>query len=1679
MGRINVVDPNKNGPVVLEDLIMYARLVSRPKSRNILLNNEDDTKSLTVNFLRNVEFTHPLDNGKPRELGTDWTNIGGNSSDSLGNDNETFGMTNIQIDISANGIPQVTIDFVDIRGDALLGQGNCSPYSVFFNMPYPIFDLTIKGYYGKAVTYPLHLRKFNVKFNSTTGNFEAKGEFIGWSYAFLADMIMGYAMAAPYMFESQGGDSSGKGILKKIYGSNTELLTDTGEPLTIIDLMRKSNELKTVLSQFKATDDYKNTIIYRDLKDKLNNILTEVNLIVNSTKVDDGEYTFQGQFKLEPGEDRLSTDTGNYKGKLLVPSSASTQLIFQKVVTNVGIGLDPTDSGRNLLTYYDEYKNLLDSLNTDVKNGLELSPVRGWYTKETNNGNNRYYLSGSYIDFSPIVKDVRTVLNYIKEKETEGLKNINESLNSVVKQQLGFNPTIRNIMLVLTANVQVFIELLIKYSTEAQTYHDSEDISKYVNSIMDLSTQSLGPQNTTNNTTDSKKTLYPWPTVYDMKTKEGDCVGDGGIIEKVERYPSSVINPEATKWSEIVFTENFKLALINIKKQLNKLGSERDVVGFNNFIPITPLETQIVSDTTTNGFYEKGLDEIYKTISDRMFLSTSYSYLSAVDYFQLSGRTDTQIELIGAWKSKNELYGKLDALNFLNSLESESGLKILNSITNDVKSFQNLLNKIKPYSQQAVAGSSLIWSHTENEIKISNSTVNVNEFDDLYITEKDKFNSYKVIVNDSYLEKFSKDQLPTFITENVSKDKNSLLRLFYNGTSGDDELRLDSNLKLPRWFSNGEDGTISEKAEGAFFTTKFQNELLSFLDFFDLLGDTVNKYREKILSEKFDGKSQIILDGTNEQKLFKIIIRILPLIILDGQSQKGLDIFKTIASCINIPRGWVITVGGLLWSLDKEVGSKLPQTLKDILLKIPEQARESFKTQFSNYAGSTTLFSDITSKSVFKTDEETPYIVDFSKNNPNTFSNLFLKDFVVVTNPTPKNWISSDVNFLKMKLTQLEAEYYASGFYNILGDKQIISSIRTKISDEQKKLERSVLGEDPLSDDDVMLSLYRSFKSIFDKWIPMSSDGKYFFNLGGNDNVDRNNARTLSDHFFYVNRFLGDIGDKAVVDITYLEKLVDNPNQSFYQFIGDFLHDNNFTFFPMTTYVNFHDPESAQEMFKPITNTNGSKEGPAFICVYSAGSSRNLKLKDTDNCYSYNQYNDDGLDFSEVENGSICDTDNNINIGVNDDKYNDSNNLTAFKVQFSKQDQSYFNSFELDQSEFKETQESLKVIDSLAKSGGVTPTARGSKPGNLYDTYLTRSYTCTVGGLGNMTIQPLQYFLLESIPLFNGTYWIFKVSHNITPNHVKTNFTGTRQPRVTIPIIEDISLAMLNTLSEIEASTDKSLDLSKVHSGGKIITSSNEWRSTVNRGAKDFGSIKSTSTENDVIVKIQTTVEGGYYHPVMWYTNPKKFSVYSRSGETMLGEDRAAGQTEQYPSGVEFWKIIDENSGYGNYGTLSPTLPEKNNTSKNNYSRRNRTDQWDSSYLESLKNKDKDGFGFNQFGGKNSEKLKELSRKISSERLDSYFKSYFKGNDNLVKLIKTDGRLLFLYYRASFNGPGYFKVFAKNLITVYNSGVTNVDKLIESELDFRWGYAKTLNPNSRVLIEQDVTVASRIIGITN
>jgi|694.fasta_scaffold31207_3 hypothetical protein len=118
-------------------------------------------------------------------------------------DNGLLGITSINIRTNTSFIPTVEILLEDVQGKGLFELGNNSPYSAFFNLPYPQFYLTLKGYYGQAVRYQLNLEKFHASFNGFSGNYQVRLQFRGYKFNVLNEIAMGHLLAAPHMYSQR------------------------------------------------------------------------------------------------------------------------------------------------------------------------------------------------------------------------------------------------------------------------------------------------------------------------------------------------------------------------------------------------------------------------------------------------------------------------------------------------------------------------------------------------------------------------------------------------------------------------------------------------------------------------------------------------------------------------------------------------------------------------------------------------------------------------------------------------------------------------------------------------------------------------------------------------------------------------------------------------------------------------------------------------------------------------------------------------------------------------------------------------------------------------------------------------------------------------------------------------------------------------------------------------------------------------------------------------------------------------------------------------------------------------------------------------------------------------------------------------------------------------------------
>jgi murein DD-endopeptidase MepM/ murein hydrolase activator NlpD len=232
-------------------------------------------------------------------------------------------------------------------------------------------------------------------------------------------------------------------------------------------------------------------------------------------------------------------------------------------------------------------------------------------------------------------------------------------------------------------------------------------------------------------------------------------------------------------------------------------------------------------------------------------------------------------------------------------------------------------------------------------------------------------------------------------------------------------------------------------------------------------------------------------------------------------------------------------------------------------------------------------------------------------------------------------------------------------------------------------------------------------------------------------------------------------------------------------------------FIPLPSFINFKNKTELENMFTPYSYAkvaaNGETTiGPSFVCVYLGQRSQHLD-------YSDSNFKNDGFNFGIKE--QIGDVPADFHSDFND-KTTDS--VPVFVVNYGSENQSIFQDVALDQQEFTETDEGLRIIDDIANRASATNKSFIGQ--NLFNLYSVRSYSCEVQCLGNAMIQPMMYFQLNNIPLFRGAYWIINTSHSITPNHMTTKFKGVRIRKPETPLL-DASTVFMNFLGSIDSAT--------------------------------------------------------------------------------------------------------------------------------------------------------------------------------------------------------------------------------------------------------------------------------------
>ena len=498
------------------------------KGRSILISSQSNAttnvtnKKVNVQFNNNevinlMTFTNDNTTGNQPNLTTHYTDL----SSQLDTIDEALGLTSIDIDFNSSYTPMVNINFIDVRGGALFQQGGSSKYSVFFRMPYPLFQLKIKGYYGKPVVYCLHLTKINSRFNSQTGNFEISANFVGYTYALLSDMIIGYLKAA-------GETKRGK-----------ELLAARGVQSINSFLQKISKIDEAIKSQLSNTNaDAVTLALYQQSETLINNLISDVNKYVSST-----QSTYSTKNLLASSKDNKDVIAINSNGDKTIANELTTSV---------------DDFKKSFIANVANYNKLTN--NNTLSLMADLSPIFFYTTKATvtapviketktylQNKYSRYNIDDEFktdnlikrlydsiivtsnntvniIDFTDVLAILNGQLAILSEQEKKIENALGEQLYGKIKTILQFDPNIRNITNLFTTHIEILLQLISETSAKWQEPSRLSQLSKFKDGTLDITNNNI-----------EKNNIFPWPEYQEKGTEK--YLGNPGVLTNPEQIP--------------------------------------------------------------------------------------------------------------------------------------------------------------------------------------------------------------------------------------------------------------------------------------------------------------------------------------------------------------------------------------------------------------------------------------------------------------------------------------------------------------------------------------------------------------------------------------------------------------------------------------------------------------------------------------------------------------------------------------------------------------------------------------------------------------------------------------------------------------------------------------------------------------------------------------------------------------------------------------------------------------------------------------------------------------------------------------------------------------------------------------------------------------------------------------
>jgi len=401
------------------------------------------------------------------------------------------------------------------------------------------------------------------------------------------------------------------------------------------------------------------------------------------------------------------------------------------------------------------------------------------------------------------------------------------------------------------------------------------------------------------------------------------------------------------------------------------------------------------------------------------------------------------------------------------------------------------------------------------------------------------------------------------------------------------------------------------------------------------------------------------------------------------------------------------------------------------------------------------------------------------KEMQNMFKDLYLNSYLVCNScyRTPSKVYVDDIGTSGViGLSVDDYESYINGFLKAAND--IIKTKTTSTGGDNN----FQLSEKLIKNRDLSVAIYYYLKNLWDKWLVIAETDAFDV------------ANYFTKNFIFTDSFYNNTYNKLAINCQLLLKawieLADNG--SLFSFISRVVTDHTCIFLPVPDYVGFngksqkHDIEMMEDLFRPLPYN--SMEAPSnsnkFVVMYTHSPS---SVKDEGNGFKTDSY--DIWSHAIGENGGFTEEAKTLFSTTNSTDFNrdtdaitrEGYNVPSFGVCFGRQNNHIFKNLKLTMDNPVMTEQSINALWNIAKmgsGGGRKVNFVGQDTFNVFSNY---SYSVEVEMMGNAQICPLMYFQLMNVPMWRGTYMIYKVTHNMRAGDMTTSITGMKMSKFSKP----------------------------------------------------------------------------------------------------------------------------------------------------------------------------------------------------------------------------------------------------------------------------------------------------------